>query len=126
MMRDAPTRRFLPCRFVDPGQLATRSTQSGIPIRRQDASVRDTGDPVGQGDSVRQWLRDTPGTRALGNCELTPGLYVFAGDFELAGNASIEAKGIAFLFTCRDGTAPRDCAEGEASDEIPLSGSGDS
>ncbi|MCZ3387874.1 MAG: pilus assembly protein TadG-related protein [Actinomycetia bacterium] len=64
-------------------------------------------------------------------CVMQPGLYVFTGDFELAGNAGqLQANGVTFYFTCGSGTTPAACgpgtvtSPGETGGGIKISGNG--
>jgi hypothetical protein len=64
--------------------------------------------------------------RSSAPCELTPGLYVFTGDFNLSGNAGqLVAKGATFYFTCGSGTSPEPCdSPGETGGGIKITGNG--
>jgi hypothetical protein len=58
---------------------------------------------------------------------MEPGLYVFTGDVQMAGNpsSSLIAEGVTMFFTCGSGTDPEPCANGgETGGGIDLSGNG--
>ena len=60
-------------------------------------------------------------------CTMQPGLYVFTGDVQMAGNpgSSLIAEGVTMYFTCGSGTDPQPCANGgETGGGIDLSGNG--
>lgn len=62
-----------------------------------------------------------------GTCTLQPGLYVFTGLLDLAGNSStvFRADDVTMYFTCGTAAAPRACsAPGEQGGTIDISGSG--
>ncbi len=90
-------------------------------------SAKPDGNPCADGPGIYDGYKST----SSAPCVMEPGLYVFTGDFELAGNAGqLQANGVTFYFTCGSGTTPAPCGRGtldkpgETGGGIKISGNG--
>jgi Flp pilus assembly protein TadG len=92
-----------------------------LPFATQ-SSLTGKTNPCAEGPGIYDGYKLTGGT-----CSLRPGLYVFTGDLELAGNPStlFNADGVTMYFTCGSGTVPAACpSTGDEGGGIKVTGNG--
>ncbi len=92
-----------------------------LPFATQ-STLRAEDNPCADGPGIYDGYKLTGGT-----CTLRPGLYVFTGDLELAGNSStlFTADGVTMYFTCGSGSLPAPClSPGQTGAGIKITGNG--
>lgn len=87
-------------------------------VEQSRLSAKPNGNPCLDGPGIYAGYKSASGAP----CVMQPGLYVFTGDFELAGTGELQANGVTFYFTCGTGTTPAACRPGSVANPGEMGG----